>query len=130
MIISQDTCPPPQQCLDNWDPSPCTSCQITCGPCTIYTYCGSSADSTECKLYVTCSEESLVKISGAIGNETQPFVQTIVFASQPPNCIYTSGLALFTTDNGPVNYQGNLDIEIKNMKGDVICRSSEYYNCN
>ena len=139
MIISQDcvNCPPPQECLENWDPSPCSSCCVDVGPCTIYTHCGRSSNNTECNIFVACQNESTVSIIMADIPQDAPILPggEIAFGSglsaDKEGCgeIKVGNAQWFnTTTNTFHDYNGNLVITV-NSGGNTF-QETLFFNCN
>ena len=54
----------PPICLDNWNPSPCSSCIVsdTNTETTVWTYCGNSTTDTECLIYGYTSSGGAVSL--------------------------------------------------------------------
>ena len=126
--------PTPQICIDNWDPSPCQSCVVSCDVCTFYFYCGVANDAhpewnSECNIYVRCSEESYVKFYDP-NNPSNPFGGSIVpsFDVNSPSSSTYVGNA-----RGPApsyNFAGNVVLEVYRADGSILKCSTEYYfNC-
>ncbi|MBK7788444.1 MAG: hypothetical protein IPJ54_07675 [Saprospiraceae bacterium] len=126
--------PTPQICIDNWDPSPCQSCVVSCDVCTFYFYCGVANDAhpewnSECNIYVRCSEESYIKMYDQ-NNSSNIFGASWIgpCISVPTNCPTYPGNAF-----GPppsYNFAGNVVLEVYTPDGSkLLCSTTYNFNC-
>jgi len=108
-IIGQAT--PPAQCSQNWNPSPCNQCIIPIPDCncTVWTYCGNSANNDECVIMGICRQTPTNSVFSVRLRDADGFV---LLDEIPPNqYIPNQVFRMMALNPDGTNFNGNLRFE-------------------